>query len=131
MNSDEMLLEKTAPAAMPPGRAHVPNQKFIQEQFPEPVMPACPINKVLQGQKAIVTGVSSGIGRGIAMALGHAGADVLVNYSSRAEEAEKVADESVSQPRARSSGVFVQKTPPRTPANVAFLTVEDAPSLAP
>ena len=56
-------------------------------------MPACPINKVLKGQKAIVTGGSSGIGKGIAIALGHAGADVLVNYTSRAEEAEQVAEE--------------------------------------
>jgi len=45
-------------------------RKFIEEQFPEPVMPACPINKVLKGQKAIVTGSSSGIGKGIATALG-------------------------------------------------------------
>jgi len=78
---------------MSAGHAHMPDRKFIEEQFPEPVMPACPINKVLKGQKAIVTGSSSGIGKGIATALGHAGADVLVNYTSRAEEAEKVAEE--------------------------------------
>ena len=78
---------------MPVGRIHTPDTKFIEEQFPEPVMPACPINKVLKGQKAIVTGGSSGIGKGIATALGHAGADVLVNFTSRAEEAEKVAEE--------------------------------------
>jgi glucose 1-dehydrogenase len=71
----------------------MPDTKFIEEQFPEPVMPACPINKVLKGQKAIVTGGSSGIGKGIATALGHAGADVLVNFTSRSEEAEKVAEE--------------------------------------
>lgn len=34
----------------------------------------------LQGQKAIVTGANSGIGRAIALALGAAGADVVVNY---------------------------------------------------
>src|SRR3974390_1550053 len=93
MNSTEMLLEKPAPAMMPMARVHVSDRKFIDEQFPEPVMPACPINKVLKGQKAIVTGGSSGIGKGVATALGHAGADVLVNYTSRAEEAEKVAEE--------------------------------------
>jgi|SRR5882724_4634690 len=38
----------------------------------------------LQGQKAVVTGASSGIGRAIAIALGRAGAEVVVNY--RAEE---------------------------------------------
>src|SRR5260370_13067494 len=93
MNSNEMLLEKPTSVTMPMGRAHVPNKKFIEEQFPEPVMPACPINKELKGQKAIVTGGSSGIGKGVATALGYAGADVLVNYTSRAEEAEKVAEE--------------------------------------
>lgn len=80
-------------ATTPVDRMHTPDTKFIEEQFPEPVMPACPINKVLKGQKAIVTGGSSGIGKGIATALGHAGADVLVNFTSRAEEAEKVAEE--------------------------------------
>ena len=73
--------------------AHTPDQQFIAEQFPAPVMPACSVNRLLKGQKALVTGGSSGIGKGIAIALGHAGADVLVNYSSRAEEAEKVAEE--------------------------------------
>lgn len=58
--------------------------------LPEVVMPTCPINKVLKGQKALVTGASSGIGRGIAIALGHAGADVVVNYLTGDEEAEKV-----------------------------------------
>ena len=81
------------PAATPMNRMHIPDTKFVEEQFPEPIMPACPINKVLRGQKAIVTGGSSGIGKGIATALGHAGADVLVNFTSRAEEAEKVAEE--------------------------------------
>ncbi len=60
------------------------------EKFPEAVMPACPINKVLKGQKALVTGANSGIGKGIAIALGHAGADVVVNYLSNDEEAERV-----------------------------------------
>src|SRR3954447_13007792 len=49
--------------------------------------------RVLAGQKAIVTGASSGIGRAIAVALGRAGADVLVNYSSSAGPAEEVAEE--------------------------------------
>ena len=88
-----MLLDKRTPAMMPIERGHVPDRKFIEDQFPEPVMPACPINRVLKGQKAIVTGASSGIGKGVATALGQAGADVLVNYTSRAEEAEKVAEE--------------------------------------
>jgi len=85
-------MEKPAAPQLRAAR-HMPNSAFIAAQFPEPVMPSIPINRVLKGQKAIVTGASSGIGKGVAVALGHAGADVLVNYSSRAEEAEKVAAE--------------------------------------
>jgi glucose 1-dehydrogenase len=35
---------------------------------------------MLQGQKALVTGANTGIGKAIAIALGKAGADVVVNY---------------------------------------------------
>lgn len=38
--------------------------------------------KILQGQKALVTGSSSGIGKGVALALARAGAEVVVNYAS-------------------------------------------------
>jgi glucose 1-dehydrogenase len=44
----------------------------------------------LQGQKAIVTGANSGIGRAIAIALGAAGADVVVNYRDGEEAAVEV-----------------------------------------
>jgi glucose 1-dehydrogenase len=64
-----------------------------EETLPEVVMPACPILKVLKGQKALVTGANSGIGKAVATALGHAGADVMVNYVSDAEAAEDVARE--------------------------------------
>lgn len=55
--------------------------------------PACPILRLLKGQKALVTGASSGIGKGIAIALAHAGADVVVNYISGDDAAEEVASE--------------------------------------
>jgi glucose 1-dehydrogenase len=48
---------------------------------------------MLEGQKALVTGGGSGIGRAIALALGQAGADVIVNYVSGTETAEQVASE--------------------------------------
>ncbi|MGA7325100.1 MAG: SDR family oxidoreductase [Rhodomicrobium sp.] len=44
-------------------------------------------------QRAIVTGGSTGIGRAISIALGQAGADVIVNYLSHADEAESLAAE--------------------------------------
>ena len=37
-------------------------------------------DRPLRGQKALVTGANSGIGEGVALALGAAGADVVVNY---------------------------------------------------
>jgi glucose 1-dehydrogenase len=47
--------------------------------------------KPLQNQKALVTGANSGIGEACALALGSAGADVVINYVSLPEEAERVA----------------------------------------
>jgi glucose 1-dehydrogenase len=44
----------------------------------------------LRGQKALVTGASSGIGEGIARALAAAGAAVVVNYAANPEAAEKI-----------------------------------------
>ena len=44
----------------------------------------------LHGQKAIVTGANSGIGRAIALALGAAGADVVVNYRDGEDAAVEV-----------------------------------------
>jgi glucose 1-dehydrogenase len=45
----------------------------------------------LEGQRALVTGGSSGIGKAIALALGGAGASVIVNYHSGKERATSVA----------------------------------------
>ena len=63
------------------------------DHLPKPVMPQLPPQKLLLGQKALVTGASSGIGRAIALALGEAGADVIVNYASGAEKATALVEE--------------------------------------
>src|SRR5262245_7018571 len=44
----------------------------------------------LKGQKALVTGANSGIGEGVARALAAAGADVVVNYVVRPQDAQRV-----------------------------------------
>ncbi|MFG2710973.1 SDR family oxidoreductase [Streptomyces goshikiensis] len=49
--------------------------------------------RILKGQKALVTGANSGIGKATAIGLGRAGADVVVNYVSGAEAAEAVVEE--------------------------------------
>lgn len=48
------------------------------------------MDQPLRGQKALVTGASSGIGEGIARALGAAGAAVVVNYAGNAAGAARV-----------------------------------------
>jgi glucose 1-dehydrogenase len=55
--------------------------------------PASAAWRPLVGQKALVTGANSGIGRAIAIALGNAGADVGVNYVTHPETADAVVEE--------------------------------------
>jgi glucose 1-dehydrogenase len=58
--------------------------------YPPVVMPDLERQPLLTGQKALVTGASSGIGKQVAVALGHAGADVVVNYITDPDKAEEV-----------------------------------------
>ncbi len=50
----------------------------------------------LVGQTALVTGASRGIGKAVAIALGKAGAEVVVNYSNSANKADEVVSEILS-----------------------------------
>jgi len=63
------------------------------EKYPKAQLPkAGPLPVILKGQKALVTGANSGIGKAVAIALGQAGADVVVNYVRGDEAAKEVVD---------------------------------------
>ena len=64
---------------------------YSRMNLPEPLVPAVQAMRLLKGQTALVTGANSGIGRAIAIALGRAGANVIVSYLARPRDAEAVA----------------------------------------
>ena len=64
-----------------------------QPEHPEVVMPSCGPPQLLKGQKAIVTGSSSGVGTAVAIGLASAGAEVVVNYAGNEQSANKVVDQ--------------------------------------
>jgi glucose 1-dehydrogenase len=69
------------------------NDYYAHMNLPKPVVPELPTLTLLKGQTALVTGANSGIGRAIALSLGKAGANVVVNYVAKPEDAEAVAQE--------------------------------------
>ena len=63
------------------------------QNYPKALIPSPrTIPVLLKGQKALVTGANSGIGKAVAIALGQAGADVVVNYVRGDEAAQEVVD---------------------------------------
>src|SRR2546429_603371 len=66
---------------------------LMPEDLPQVHMPACDVRKVLKGQKALVTGANSGIGKAVAIALCKAGADVMINYRNGDDAAKACVDE--------------------------------------
>src|SRR3954454_22446681 len=67
-------------------------------------LPSVPVQPVLAGQVALVTGASSGIGRAAAVGLARAGAAVAVNYVSEPEPASVVVGE-IEAPGGRAIAV--------------------------
>jgi glucose 1-dehydrogenase len=65
----------------------------MADETAESGAPKRPVQRVLMGQKALVTGANSGIGRGVAVALGQAGAAVVVNYVDGDDAADAVVSE--------------------------------------
>ena len=63
------------------------------KNLPDVTKPDRETPTILPGQKAIVTGANSGIGKGIAKELAKAGADVVVNYIDSADSAQKLVTE--------------------------------------
>jgi glucose 1-dehydrogenase len=74
--------------------------------------PPVTVHKLLTGQKALVTGANSGIGKGVAIALAQAGADVVVNYVDGDEAASAVVD-------------VIEKSGVKTYAHKADVSAED------
>ncbi len=60
--------------------------------LPQGVIP----EQLLKGQKALVTGVNSGIGKATTIGLGRVGADVVVNYVAGRSAAEESVEEITS-----------------------------------
>jgi len=81
------------PEAMSRPKPKIPYSQNDFKDLPKPVIPKTENRKLLKGQKAIITGASSGIGRSIALALGHAGASVCVNYVAGEDKAKAMVDE--------------------------------------
>jgi glucose 1-dehydrogenase len=86
----QTLIPPTAPAAAMSSKLV---RDLMPENLPQVHLPACDPRKILKGQKALITGANSGIGKAVAIALCKAGADVMINYRSGDEQAQAVVEE--------------------------------------
>src|SRR3984885_15362589 len=75
----------------PPKRSKSMNSPELSS--PESTAPPVAVHKLLTGQKALVTGANSGIGKAVAIGLGQAGADVVLNYVDGDAAADAVVEE--------------------------------------
>jgi glucose 1-dehydrogenase len=81
------------PISFRPLFAFVANKILLSEPTIYPLnLPTSMSEKKLSGQVALVTGANSGIGEGVALALGEAGANVIVNYITKPETAQAVVE---------------------------------------
>jgi len=78
-----------------------------------------PVPRILDGQKVLVTGASSGIGKAVAMAMASAGADVCVNYPVEAEMSK--AAEEVEEIRAHGGHAWAHQCDVSKEAEVAAM----------
>ena len=70
--TDETMTDETLPPHIPP----LPTRR--------------PVPRLLEGQTALITGSSSGIGKGVALTMAAAGANIVVNYIGRSADADGV-----------------------------------------
>ena len=96
MNQTPESSKVASPSAAIPLHEQLMRQHLREENLPQAVLPTCPINKVLKGQKALVTGANSGIGQAVAVALAQAGADIVVNYVTHPDAANATVKEITS-----------------------------------
>ncbi|KAG6558160.1 hypothetical protein Mapa_000341 [Marchantia paleacea] len=89
-------LQASAPARLRVANVEASSRSFasgVKAQVATTETAATETSKLVEAPVTIVTGASRGIGKAVALALGAAGAKVLVNYARSAKEAEDVAQQ--------------------------------------